>query len=792
MKQMAHDEAGNEALGRSGNFIHQIIDGDLVDGTYEGRVVTRFPPEPNGYLHIGHAKSICLNFGLGEHYGSVCHLRFDDTNPSKEETEYVEAIKRDVKWFGFDWGEKLFFASDFFEDMFVLAVGLIEKGKAYVCSLNQEEIREQRGTLTEPGVQSPYRNRSVEENLELFRRMRAGEFADGEHVLRAKIDMSAANMLMRDPLLYRIRHVTHHRTGDAWCIYPMYDYAHCLEDALEGVTHSICTLEFENNRELYDWVLAHTQKGVRPKQIEFARLSLAHTVMSKRKLLELVEGGFVAGWDDPRMPTIAGLRRRGLRPEAIKAFCEMIGVAKANSMVDMEKLEYCIRDDLNHQAPRVMCVLRPLKVVITNFPEDRVEMLDASYWPHDVPRESSRDLPFSREIYIERDDFHDNPPKKWHRLAPGQEVRLRHAYIVKCDDVIRDEATGEVSELRCTYDHDTRSGQGSQRKVKGTIHWVSVTAGRRVTVNLYDRLFTVPKPDGDPDVDFKTYLNPDSLRVIENAVVEPSVLTEPEERRYQFERGGYFYRDPDADCSDGPVFNRIVPLRDSWGKQKKTEPAPVRSEEPAPPVARTDSDGTSNRQRPARRSKADLRDRARTASPGLAARHAHYLEVHGLAESDADRLTGDMDIVEFFEAALSRYNEPQTVSKWVVNEVLREVKGGSVDGLGFAGEQLGDLVRLVDTTMISGAAGKQVLSTMVREGGSPEEIVDALGLLQINDREQLVLVVDAVLMAHPEVVAKYRSGVTKLMGMFVGQVMKETGGKANPKLLKEILEEKLS
>ncbi|HOV80280.1 MAG TPA: glutamine--tRNA ligase/YqeY domain fusion protein [Bacillota bacterium] len=551
----------------SANFIHNIINQDLETNKYGGRVHTRFPPEPNGYLHIGHAKSICLNFGTAEKYGGLCNLRFDDTNPAKEEVEYVQSIMRDVRWLGFDWGDRLYYASDFFEQMYEYAEQLIKAGKAYVCDLSPEEIREYRGTLTEPGRESPYRNRSVEENLDLFRRMRAGEFPDGSRVLRAKIDMASGNLNMRDPVIYRIMHAEHHRTGDRWCIYPMYDYAHPISDSIEGVTHSICTCEFEDHRPLYDWVL--DELGIyHPQQIEFARLNLNYTVMSKRKLRQLVEQGYVGGWDDPRMPTISGLRRRGYTPEAIRDFCERIGVAKCESVVDIALLEHCIREDLNLKAPRVMAVLRPLKVVIENYPEDRVEELEGELNPEN-PALGSRRIPFSREIYIERDDFMENPPKKFFRLSPGSEVRLKHAYIIKCVRVIRDEKTGEVIELRCTFDPETRSGLPGARKVKGTLHWVSAQHAVKAEVRLYENLFTKENPDEEED--FKSCINPDSLKVLDSCLLEPGLADAEPGARYQFIRHGYFCADLVDSKKGAPVFNRIVPLKDSWAKIMRAE-----------------------------------------------------------------------------------------------------------------------------------------------------------------------------------------------------------------------------
>jgi len=554
------------------NFIRQIVAADLAAGKNDGRVVTRFPPEPNGYLHIGHAKSICLNFGLVRDFAGVCHLRFDDTDPAKESMEYVASIQEDVRWMGFDWQERMFFASDYFERLYGFAVQLIEAGKAYVDHLSAEEIREYRGTLTAPGRNSPYRDRSVAENLDLFQRMRAGEFEDGACVLRAKIDMAAANIVMRDPTIYRIKHVDHYRTGNAWCIYPMYDFTHCLSDAIEGVTHSVCTLEFENNRELYDWVLDTLKTPCHPQQIEFARLNLNYTVLSKRKLIELVEKGYVSGWDDPRMPTISGYRRRGYTPEAIRNFCERIGVAKAASTVDIGLMEYCLRDDLNKRTPRVMVVLRPLKVTIVNYPEGQVEELAAVNNPED-PGMGTRHVPFSREIYIEREDFMEEPPKKFFRLAPGREVRLRYAYFITCVEAVKDTATGEVTELRCTYDPATRGGDAPDgRRVQGTLHWVSARHAAAAEVRLYDHLFTRENPDEtEAGRHFTDHLNPGSLEVLTGCKLEPGLASASPGDRFQFERLGYFCADA-RDCRPGRlVFNRSVTLRDTWAKIAKKE-----------------------------------------------------------------------------------------------------------------------------------------------------------------------------------------------------------------------------
>ncbi|MDH3688194.1 MAG: glutamine--tRNA ligase/YqeY domain fusion protein [Gammaproteobacteria bacterium] len=555
---------------RSTNFIRQIIDSDLAANKNEGHVVTRFPPEPNGYLHIGHAKSICLNFGIAEDYGGVCYMRFDDTNPIKESSEYVESIKEDVKWLGWDWGEHLRHASDYFDQLYEYAVQLIGAGKAYVCSLSANEIRQYRGTLTEPGTNSPYRDRSVEENLDLFNRMRAGEFEDGAHVLRAKIDMASPNLNMRDPTVYRIRRMTHQNTGDKWCIYPMYDFTQCLSDSIEGVTHSLCTLEFEDHRPLYDWFLDNLDVPCHPQQIEFSRLSLEYTVMSKRMLNRLVEEDHVDGWNDPRMPTLVGLRRRGYTPQSIRDFCERIGITKSDNFIEMGVLENSVREDLDRTAPRAMAVLRPLRVVIDNYPEDQVEEFDAQNHPNDATQ-GSRKVPFSKVIYIERDDFMEDPPKKFFRLAPGREVRLRYAYFVTCERVVKDDRSGEIVEIHCRYDPETRGGSAPDgRKVKGTIHWVSADDAVQAEIRLYDRLFVTANPGAvQPGEEFTESLNPKSVEKL-LAWVEPSLANAPAGARYQFERVGYFCVDT-ADVSAGRlVFNRTVTLRDTWAKLEKS------------------------------------------------------------------------------------------------------------------------------------------------------------------------------------------------------------------------------
>ncbi|MBV9772608.1 MAG: glutamine--tRNA ligase/YqeY domain fusion protein, partial [Gemmatimonadetes bacterium] len=652
------------------DFIRAIVADDLKSGKYP-TIVTRFPPEPNGFLHIGHAKSIVLNYGIAKETGGRFNLRFDDTNPETEDVSYVESIIDTVRWLGADFGEQVFYAADYFDAMYRFAEFLVERGLAYVDSSTEEEIREARGTVTEPGRPTRFRDRSHEENLDLFRRMRAGEFPDGSHVLRAKIDLASKNMLLRDPLLYRIRHAHHYRTGDRWCIYPLYDYAHPIEDAIEGITHSLCTLEFDNNRAVYDWTVDHWQDFVRseggtparPHQYEFARGNLDYTVMSKRKLLELVRGGYVSGWDDPRMPTLAGLRRRGVTPEAIRAFWERMGVAKFNSRVDIGKLEFAIRDDLNHRAPRVLCVLRPLKVTLTNYPEGESEELDASYWPHDVPNEGSRPLPFSRELFIDRDDFMENPPKGFFRLSPGGEVRLRYAYVIRCDEVIRD-GSGEVVELRCSYDPATRGGNTPDgRQVKGTIQWVSAAHSLPCEVRLYDRLFSVPDPEAG-DGDFKEHLNPESLVVVRGARIEPGVRGDAPGSRYQFERVGYFCSDPVDSTADRLVFNRTVTLRDTWAKAAQPAAAPAAKRKPEPRENAAPRDA-----KPRERAAAPV---ART--PEMEAARARYEGELGLAPVEADLLTRDPGFAELFEGTVGLGAAPKSAANWIVNVLMLELK----------------------------------------------------------------------------------------------------------------------
>jgi glutaminyl-tRNA synthetase len=776
----------SEKPASASNFIREIIDADLASGR-KRRVVTRFPPEPNGYLHIGHAKSICLNFGLARDYGGVCHLRMDDTNPETEDMEYVEAIQRDVRWLGFDWADKKFYASDYYEKLYAYAEQLIVAGKAYVCSLSEEEFKQYRGTAYEPGRPSPYRSRSVEENLDLFRRMRAGEFPDGAHVLRGKIDMQSPNMKMRDWPFYRIRHADHYRTGKTWSLYPLYDFAHCLSDLIEGITHSICTLEFENNRELYDWIVeavGATDPADRPHQTEFARLNLSYTVMSKRKLLQLVEEKRVSGWDDPRMPTIAGMRRRGVTPESLRDFAERIGVAKNNSMVDLALFEHVLREDLNLRAPRVLAVLRPLKVVLTNWPEGEVETIDAPYWPADVGKPGSRPMPFTREIFIDRDDFLESPPKDFHRLAPGREVRLRHAYVIRCDEVVKG-ADGEVIELRCSVDRDTRGSdlaldgaasgprpqapaEPSGRKVKGTIQWVSAAHAVDAEVRLYDRLFTTESPgsSGDP----LNELNPASLTVLAGCKLEPSLREAQAGDRFQFERLGFFFADPIDSKPGQAVWNRTVGLKDNWAR--KAEPAKA---EPKPEP------------KPA---KAEVKAEPKAEAP-LPAEAAALRDQHGIAEGDARTLAADAALGAFFAAALGVHGNAKSVANWVVNDVRRELKAAGAKGLPFAGEAVGELSALIDAGTISGKIAKEVFAAMVKSGGSPKAIVAARGIEQIADTSAVEAAVREVLAESADMVARYKAGNANLMGAFVGLVMKKTGGKASPKIVNEALRKQL-
>jgi glutaminyl-tRNA synthetase len=771
--------AGREGL----DFVRAIVADDLRAGRYR-TIVTRFPPEPNGYLHIGHAKAILLSWGIAQETGGRFHLRFDDTNPETEDVRYVESIQDTIRWLGADWGEHLYFAADYFERMYAFAEFLVQRGLAYVDSSSEEEIREARGTVTSPGRPTRDRDRPREESLDLFRRMRAGEFADGAHVLRARIDLASPNMLMRDPVIYRIRHAHHYRTGDRWCIYPLYDYAHPLEDAIEGITHSLCSLEFDNNRAVYDWVVEHWQDFVRseggtparPHQYEFARGELEYTITSKRKCLALVKDGFVSGWDDPRMATLAGLRRRGVTPEALRSFWDRMGVAKFNSRIDIAKLDFAIRDDLNTRAPRVLCVLDPLKVVLTNYPEGESESFDAPSWPHDVPKEGSRPLPFSRELWIDRGDFAEDPPKGFHRLRPGGEVRLRHAYVVRCEEVVKDDA-GRVVELRCSYDPATRGGATPDgRTVKGTIQWVSAAHALPCEVRLYDRLFTVPDPDAREE-DFRTFLNPESLVVVRGALIEPSVRDDQPGSRYQFERVGYFCSDPVDSASDALVFNRTVTLRDTWAKA--AEPQPKAAKRPpkdrAAPATGPRPEGAMEVVR----------------SPELERKRARFVAELGLAPADAEVLTRDEEVAGVFESTVGLGAPPRSVANWIVNVVLLEVKERGIVELAFTPAELGELIAMVEDGTLSSAAGKTVLAEMVRGGGAPAEIVERRGLRQVSDAGALAPAVDAVLAENAARAAEYRAGKTGLLGFFVGQVMRKSGGSANPEMVRRLVEERL-
>ena len=752
-------------MNESKDFLRVIVEEDLKTNKYNN-IVTRFPPEPNGFPHIGHAKSICINFGIARDYNGHCNLRMDDTNPTKEDTQYVEALKDAVKWLGFDWGKNVYFTSDYFPKLYEYAVQLIKMGKAYVDSIDEEKMRELRGTVTQAGQRSEYANRSIEENLELFEKMKNGEFKDGEHVLRAKIDMAAANMKMRDPLLYRIRHAHHFRAGDKWCIYPMYDFAHCLSDYIEGVTHSICTLEFENNRDIYDWVLDTLNlKPPRPYQHEFARLGINYTVMSKRKLLELVKGNYVSGWDDPRMPTIAGYKRRGYTPESILNFCDQIGVAKANSMVDVAQLEYCIRDDLNKKAPRVMCVLYPLKVTIENYEGE--EEIVASYYPHDVPKEGSREIPFTKELYINREDFNENPPKGYYRLTPTQPVRLRHGYIISCKEIVKDEK-GNITEIKAEYYKDSKSGSDTSGiKVKSAIQWVSATKGKKVEVRLYDRLFKNEAPESVED------LNQNSLTIIKDALIEPAVIENKKEERFQFEREGYFYKDPIDYSDEKPVFNKIVSLKDSWAKKTKKVENKAKVEKKQ------------------ENKKVQIDGEATPLTKEQEALFEKYTKQLNLNAEVSNILVRDEKLSSFYEEALSFLNSPIALANIVANDVAKQLKEKSNDELKFKPSDIAELVKMIDDETISTKIAKQVFEQMSETGEKPKKIVEDKGLIQISDPNIILPIIDDVIKKNPENLEKYKNGNTKLSGFFVGQVLKATQGKANPKIVNELVNKAL-
>lgn len=751
----------------SSHFIRDIIDADVKAGRYGGRVVTRFPPEPNGYLHVGHAKSIVLNFGVAKEFGGQTFLRMDDTNPTTEDEKYVRSIQEAVHWLGFDWGDRMRYASDYFDQMYVWAEQLIGQGDAYVCSLSEEQMRQTRGTVTEPGTESPYRTRSVVENLDLFRRMKAGEFEDGKHTLRAVIDMSHPNMKLRDPPLYRIRHAHHYRTGDKWCIYPLYDFAHCLSDAIEGITHSVCTLEFENNRPLYDWILQKVGIVDPPHQYEFARLNLTRTVMSKRKLNSLVKDGFVSGWDDPRLPTLLGMKRRGITPEALRRFCEEIGVAKANSLLELERLESVVRDDLEQRSPRAMAVLDPLRVVITNYPQDREETFDVPAWPEEAGRDDRRAVPFSQVVYVERSDFEKVPPKGWHRLAPGAEVRLRHAYLIRCDEVVED-ADGRVVELRCSYDPESRGGQAPDgRRVRGTLHWVSGAHAVDAEVRLYDDLFTTDVPDDvEEGVDWRQTLNPDSI-IVKQAKLEPSLSGATGNDRFQFERQGFFVVDEDS--SPGKlVFNRTLALRDTFAKKKAAPVAAKASARAAAPVRD---------------------DRAERLSAEQAAAFARFTSL-GLSKEDALVLASEAELGAFFNESLKAYDAPKSLVRWVANELARETKNKALSTLPITPGSVAQLARLVDEGQVAGTAAKEVFDTLVRQGGDAAQIVQAKGLSRLSD-EALAALVDEVLAKHPDEAERCRAGAKNLFGFFMGQVVRASGGRADAQAVRAELARKL-
>ncbi len=742
------------------DFLRTIVEEDLKTGKYK-EVVTRFPPEPNGFPHIGHAKSICINFGIAKDYNGHCNLRMDDTNPTTEDTIYVEALKDAVQWLGFEWDNSVRFTSDYFPQLYAYAIELIKMGKAYVDSVDEETMRELRGTVTQAGKRSKYAERSVEENLELFERMKNGEFKDGEHVLRAKIDMGAANMKLRDPLLYRIRHAHHFRAGDAWAIYPMYDFAHCLSDYIEGVSHSICTLEFENNRDIYDWVLDTLGlEKPRPYQHEFARLGINYTVMSKRKLLELVEAGIVSGWDDPRLPTIEGYKRRGYTPESIINFCDSIGIAKANSMVDVAQLEFSIRDDLNTKVPRVMAVLDPLKVTITNY--EGSEEIEASYYPPDVPKEGSRILPFSKEIYIDRADFSQNPEKGYFRLTPTQPVRLKYAYIITFEEAIKDEH-GNIVEIKVTYHPDSKSGEDTSGiKVKSAIQWVEANTAKNAEVRVYERLFKNEAPEGIEDI------NPNSLKVIKTALIEPSVITEKPDVRFQFEREGYFYADPVDYTDKKPVFNKIVALKESFAKKKKTSQAP--KSEPK---------------------KVQIDGEVAPMSKEEQARFDKYTNELKLNNEVANTLARDEKLTAFYEEALQTLHSPVAIANIVTNDVARELKTKEINELKFTAKDVAELVKMVDEELISSKIAKQVFEEMNKSGEDPTQIVESKGLVQISDPAIISPMIDDIITKNPDNVEKFKAGNTKLLGFFVGQVLKATKGKGNPKVVNELVAQAL-
>ncbi len=772
-----------EARFVSPNFITEVIDEDLRNGKYS-TIITRFPPEPNGYATIGHAVAGSLDFGLAKDYGGFCRLRMDDTNPEVEKLEYVEAFIRDLAWLGFQWvapdgTNSANFASDYFDELYDLALKLINMGKAYVDSVTDEEMSALRGTVDEAGKPSPYRERSVEENLNLFERMKKGEFPNGSQVLRAKIDLTNPNMKLRDPVLYRILHAKHYRTGDKWCIYPSYDFAQAPSDAFDGVTHSLCSLEFIDNRAIYDWLMDNLWETPRPYQYEFGRRSLEYTVVSKRKLIQLVKEGFVTGWDDPRMPTLAGLRRRGVRPEAIRSFASKVGITRTNKTIELVLLEQSIRDDLNTVAPRVMAVTDPLKVVVTNYPEEKLELLEAPYWPKEIPNEGSRNIPFTRELYIDREDFAELPPPGFKRLTLGEEVRLRYAYVIRCDEVIKDN-NGIITQLNCSYDAGTL-GQNPNRKIKGAIHWVSARHALSAEMRLYDKLFSVGDPD-EGEGHFTHYLNPESL-VVRDGFVEPSVASDSKEQRYQFERQGYFIRD--LDSSDKKlVFNRIVTLKDSF-RQEMT-----RTDLEVIAVSTPMKDGVKEKVKAAK--VGEVPDPALDFSDEQKARLKHFVDEFGLSKGDAVILAEKAELSTFFEAAVNSYANPQDIAHWLSNDLRRELKDNAISTLKFAPSDIAKLVTLIDKNVISNRIAKDVFLEMFASGKSPDIIVKEKGLEQVTDAGSLEPIVLKLIAENPDKVEAYRNGKTGLLSFFVGQVMRETGGKANPQLLQELVRSKLT
>ncbi len=755
----------------SENFLTDILDRAAQTGV---QIVTRFPPEPNGYAHIGHAVASYLNFGLAQDYGGLTRLRMDDTNPLTERLEYAEGFIRDMRWLGWEWAGAVSYASNYFAELYEMAQTLIRAGKAYVDSVPEEEMATLRGTATTPGTPSPYRERSVEENLELLEKMRSGEFDNGAHVLRAKIDLTNPNMKLRDPVLYRIVNAPHYRTGEAWHIYPSYDFAQAPSDALDGVTHSFCTLEFSDNRAVYDWLMENLWEGQRPHQYEFGRRSLEYTVVSKRRLIELVNVGAVSGWDDPRMPTLTGLRRRGVRPEAVRDFAGRIGISRTNRTVDIALLEYAIRSDLSPVSPRVMAVLEPLKVTLTNYPEGQSEMLEAPYWPHDVPNEGSRLLPFGRELYLEQSDFQETPERGFKRLSPGAKVRLRHAYVIRCDEVVRDEA-GVVTELRCTFESDTL-GQTPRKDVKGVVHWVSAKEAVPAEFRLYDRLFSVPNPEDD-DVPFVQKLNPDSLTV-RRGFVEPSVQGDPSTTHYQFERTGFFVQDSVDSQPDALVFNRTITLKDAWAKTHDVQAH-------SGTQSRLEARGQVKKKE--KRPQETPRDVTAEFSPDERDRFNSFT-AQGASPEEAAVLVRDSALGEYFKNAANVHMSPQLAS-WVVGDVAHEHK---LDGaFKVSPEDLAGLVALVDDGTLSARLAKEVFAEMVRTGKSAPEIVSARGLEQVSDRGALEPLVDALVSQNPDKADAYRGGKTGLLGFFVGQLMRETRGQANPQLAQELVKEKL-